>query len=647
MKKFVSAALCAAILSASAINAAAYTYPRAIWKVNPVLEAAVNSGDNAGIAAAATQVVNIMWNEQDCDEVRNTIVGKLRMAGLAYAAMNDYDSAAATFERLYNYAVRFGDQFYDDVRMAKERMRQYKSELVMYTEGGSAPYYWAKNEKQNGILFGLCEDGETRAELPNESMVLVYQELGSSVLPYHENVIKKASEAGVAVEYALNCPGEGSDIASIYSFEWNLQQVADMLAKYPDVPVFLRFGAEFDVWSTPTEPQAFVNAFRYVSDFFESRVPQVAMVWSPNSVSSWNVDVNDFYPGDEYVDWVGVSLYANRYFSTEQSENDNNEIAFHTGVNANPVLVIKDLVETYGDRKPIMISESGCEHYYGDKGEDTTWWAYYRMKQYYGYLPMVYPQIKLMGYFDHYNRSSDRHTYSLHSNEVLKNEYLKLTSGQRFLQYGYNDETGFCYSEVWNGYNVNSVFMVSSYAHIYKQEIDSVTYYIDGNYAAQSNELPFTAYIDASAYGGGAHTLTAVAAGTDGTTVTSERTVNIKASSFDGISVRISGETVDFDQKPVIYNDRTMVPLRAIFEKLGASVSWDNETKTVTGQRGATTVKITVGSNAMFVNGERRKLDASAIVLSDRTLVPARAVAESFGCTVGWDDATAAVIIEE
>lgn len=646
MKKIISAVLCVAMLGASAVSVSAYTYPRAIWKVNPVLEAAVNAGDNAGIAAAASQVVDIMWNEQDCDEVRNTIVGKLRMAGIAYAALNDYDAAAATFERLYNYAVQFGDQFYDDVRMAKERMRQYKSELKMYTEGGVAPYYGAKNEKQNGILFGLCEDGQTRGELPNESMVLVYQELGSEVLPYHVNVMDEARESGVAVEYALNCPNEGADIANIYGLEWNLQQVADLMAKYPDVPVYLRFGAEFDVWTTPTEPETFKNAYRYVSDFFESRVPQVAMVWSPNSVSTWNVDVNDFYPGDEYVDWVGVSLYANRYFSANQTD-DSNEIAFHTGVNANPVLVIKDLVETYGDRKPIMISESGCEHYYGDNGEDTTWWAYYRLKQYYAYLPMVYPQIKLMGYFDHYNKAGDRHTYSLHSNDVLKNEYIKLTSGQRFLQDSYNDETGFCYSEIWNGCNVNSVFMASSYAHIYKQEISSVTYYIDGNYAAQSNELPFTAYIDASAYAGGTHTLTAVAIGSDGSTVTTERQINVKTPGFSDISVKVSGEQIAFDQKPVLYNDRTMVPLRAIFEKLGATVTWDGETKTAIGQRGATTVKITVGSNAMYVNDARIELDVSAIVLSDRTLVPARAVAEGFGCTVGWDAAAATVIVEE
>ena len=52
----------------------------------------------------------------------------------------------------------------------------------------------------------------------------------------------------------------------------------------------------------------------------------------------------------------------------------------------------------------------------------------------------------------------------------------------------------------------------------------------------------------------------------------------------DVIKVTVDGEELTFDQNPVIINDRTMVPMRAIFEKLGASVSWDGETKTVTAE---------------------------------------------------------------
>lgn len=68
----------------------------------------------------------------------------------------------------------------------------------------------------------------------------------------------------------------------------------------------------------------------------------------------------------------------------------------------------------------------------------------------------------------------------------------------------------------------------------------------------QSNELPFTAYIDASAYAGGTHTLTAVAIGSDGSTVTTERQINVKTPGFSDISVKVSGEQIAFDQKPVL-----------------------------------------------------------------------------------------------
>ena len=88
-----------------------------------------------------------------------------------------------------------------------------------------------------------------------------------------------------------------------------------------------------------------------------------------------------------------------------------------------------------------------------------------------------------------------------------------------------------------------------------------------------------------------------------------------------------------------------MVPLRAIFEALGASVEWDDATKTVTSVKGDTTVKLTIGNAAITVNGEDKALDVPAQIVDSRTLVPVRAIAESFGCDVAWDDATKTVTI--
>ncbi len=90
------------------------------------------------------------------------------------------------------------------------------------------------------------------------------------------------------------------------------------------------------------------------------------------------------------------------------------------------------------------------------------------------------------------------------------------------------------------------------------------------------------------------------------------------------------------DVAPMLVNDRTMVPLRAIFEAIGATVDYEDETRKITAVKDAATVILHVGSDVMYVNGEEVMLDSPAFVVSGRTLVPLRACAESFGLTVEW-----------
>ena len=109
--------------------------------------------------------------------------------------------------------------------------------------------------------------------------------------------------------------------------------------------------------------------------------------------------------------------------------------------------------------------------------------------------------------------------------------------------------------------------------------------------------------------------------------------------------ITTNGTAKALDVPAQIIDSRTMVPLRAIFEALGASVEWDDATKTVTSVKGDTTVKLTIGNAAITVNGADKALDVPAQIVDSRTLVPVRAIAESFGCDVAWDDATKTVTI--
>lgn len=109
--------------------------------------------------------------------------------------------------------------------------------------------------------------------------------------------------------------------------------------------------------------------------------------------------------------------------------------------------------------------------------------------------------------------------------------------------------------------------------------------------------------------------------------------------------VLVDGRALDFDAPPRVIDGRTLVPMRAIFEALGAEVLWDSATRTVTGIRGATTVTLSIGSTQALLSGQPATLDVPAQIFAGRTFVPLRFVGEALGADVVWDDAAGAVRI--
>lgn len=113
------------------------------------------------------------------------------------------------------------------------------------------------------------------------------------------------------------------------------------------------------------------------------------------------------------------------------------------------------------------------------------------------------------------------------------------------------------------------------------------------------------------------------------------------------ITVTLDGVPLSFDAPPQIVNGRTMVPMRAVFEAMGASVAWDGKTRTVSSVRDGTEIRLTVGSTAAYKNGTPLSLDAAPFIASDRTLVPIRFIAESFDAVVDWDGENRVVTIND
>ncbi|MEQ8237147.1 MAG: stalk domain-containing protein [Syntrophomonadaceae bacterium] len=102
-------------------------------------------------------------------------------------------------------------------------------------------------------------------------------------------------------------------------------------------------------------------------------------------------------------------------------------------------------------------------------------------------------------------------------------------------------------------------------------------------------------------------------------------------------SVTLDGKSLVFDVAPVTENDRTLVPIRAVFEAMGAALTWDQTTLTATANKNGTVVGIKVGSTTPTINGVSKIIDVPAIAVNGRIMAPLRFVAEAFGGTVIWN----------
>jgi len=117
------------------------------------------------------------------------------------------------------------------------------------------------------------------------------------------------------------------------------------------------------------------------------------------------------------------------------------------------------------------------------------------------------------------------------------------------------------------------------------------------------------------------------------------------AMAADDITVMLNGTELTFDVPAQIIDDRTMVPMRKIFEALGAVVEWDGDTKTITANTDDIVIVMQIDNVVMSVNEKEITLDVPPQLVDDRTLVPVRAVAEGLDAEVQWDGDTRTVII--
>ncbi|MFC4402945.1 DUF6612 family protein [Gracilibacillus xinjiangensis] len=111
------------------------------------------------------------------------------------------------------------------------------------------------------------------------------------------------------------------------------------------------------------------------------------------------------------------------------------------------------------------------------------------------------------------------------------------------------------------------------------------------------------------------------------------------------VTVVFNNEEVDFEVAPFIQEDRVLVPVRNIFEKLGLEITWNAKTKTATLVKDETTMEMTIDATSVVLNGETVKIDAPLSIKNARMFVPLSFVGENAGADVAWDHESKTVTI--
>ena len=111
----------------------------------------------------------------------------------------------------------------------------------------------------------------------------------------------------------------------------------------------------------------------------------------------------------------------------------------------------------------------------------------------------------------------------------------------------------------------------------------------------------------------------------------------------------VNGRETEIDPgrgtKPLIVNERTLVPIRAVIEAFGGTVGWDGATRSAILEMNGDTVRLVLDSTTAYLNGEAKTLDVAPVAINERTMLPIRFVAESFGLGVAWDGQTRTVTV--
>jgi len=229
-------------------------------------------------------------------------------------------------------------------------------------------------------------------------------------------------DRGKLIQIALE-PNAG--LATVQDDDY-LRSLADMMRE-SKARIFLRFASEMngDWVKYHGDPILYKQKWRMVHRIMAERAPNVAMVWCPYAMPLGNID--PYYPGDAYVDWVGINMYNVTYF------NQNKTTPAH---DIGPFDLLDPVYKKFADRKPIMIAEYGVTHFSAVENKYVRQFAISNLDELYQGLRKCYPKVKAIYYFNtngialKHRRNND---YRVTTDPGVRAVYRKLIDHPYFL----------------------------------------------------------------------------------------------------------------------------------------------------------------------------------------------------------------------
>lgn len=535
MKKTITFAITFAMLANIPVYA---QIPQAYWQYQQPFQNAVASNNKQEILKTSNAIINIFNNLPMDNDKAGILFVTYEALYPIYESMGQYDKA---IECLKEY-VKYGQylNFTDAVKIGTKRIEKIDPNVEVYAltkDTSKTPYYGMKNEPKSGTYWGRVHSEISDEPMNEESAVSFYVECLQENVADYDYMIRPYDDGKRIIHIALNMPNENSTLNSVLqsSSDAYIKSTMEYLSTLKS-PVLLRIGGEMNVWTNLADPQTFKSAYIKIANVARNIAPNVALVFSPNDVSNWNTEIQNYYPEDNYVDWVGVSLYTNKYQSANspKANEDFSEMFYGNGAYSNPIAKLREIVTLYGNKKPIIITEGGSGHTIKG-GENLTDFAKNRINILYTYVNMVYPQVKGIIYFDQ-DMNNSLYDYALNHNATVKQQYI--TSGKSNKAFISNQQLNYAYVKAEQYKDNLSEINLYTYCILPGSIIAWTNYYLDGNLIASPRTIPFPCTISSSSLNVGIHDLKVEIKGENGFLKVKEYTIEKGADGMISIHVK-------------------------------------------------------------------------------------------------------------